>query len=305
LTRCALQLPRLSGHPQPRKEAATRNRVPLRISWALATAFLLASSSAGATDLKPEAAQGFERYIHFTEQGMKAELQAGDAFLWVDRLPEPRRSGAYARLQKGEDIFERLRTAAPSSEISTPGAMIHHWVGTIFIPGVTMQQVLAVVQNYDHHAEYYAPDVARSKTVEHNGGDFKIFYRLRKKKVLTVTLDTDFDVRYHTLGSDHTYADSFSTRIAQVENPGEENERELPPGKDGGFLWRLNSYWRYFDTGRGVYMQCEAISLTRDIPAGLGWLIGPMIERLPKESLEFTLQSTRTAVLREAARATH
>jgi hypothetical protein len=293
------------GHLQPRKEAATRNPIPLRINWVLTTVFLLAPLPAGAADLKPQAAQGFERYIRVTEQQMKAALEAGDAFLWADRLPEPRRSDVYARLRKGEDIFERLRTAAPSSEISTPGAMIHHWVGTIFIPGVTMQQVLAVVQNYDHHAEYYAPDIARSKTVEHNGSDFKISYRLRKKKILTVILDADFDVHYHVLGPDREYADSFSTRIAQVGNPGEANERELPPGKDGGFLWRLNSYWRYFDTGRGVYMQCEAISLTRDIPAGLGWLIGPMVESLPKESLEFTLQSTRAAVLFEAARATH
>jgi hypothetical protein len=71
----------------------------------------------------------------------------------------------------------------------------------------------------------------------------------------------------------------------------------MPPGKDNGFLWRLNSYWRFFETGRGVYVQCEAVSLTRDIPTGLHWLIAPFIESIPKESLEFTLRSTRTAVL--------
>jgi hypothetical protein len=72
----------------------------------------------------------------------------------------------------------------------------------------------------------------------------------------------------------------------------------LPPGKDGGYLWRLNSYWRYFDTGRGVYVQCEAVSLTRDIPTGLNWLVGPFVQSVPKDSLEFTLQSTRSEVLR-------
>jgi hypothetical protein len=183
--------------------------------------------------------------------------------------------------------------------------MIHHWIGTIFIPGVTLQQVLSVVQDYDRHAQDYAPEVTQSKTLEHKGGDFKIFYRLRKKKILTIILDAEFDVHHHMLSPSREYSDSFSTRIAQVENAGEPDERELPPGQDGGYLWRLNSYWRYFDTGRGVYVQCEAISLTRDIPTGLAWLIGPMVESVPRESLEFTLQSTRAAVLRQAAQAGH
>jgi hypothetical protein len=111
-------------------------------------------------------------------------------------------------------------------------------------------------------------------------------------------LDTDYDVHLRFLDATHAFSNSYSTRIAQVENAGEAGERELPTGNDEGFLWRLNSYWRFFDSGRGVYVQCEAISLTRDIPTGLNWLVGPFIESVPKESLEFTLQSTRNAVLK-------
>lgn len=266
---------------------------------------LLAPSPAGATDLKPEANQGFDQYIRLTEVRLEDEMAPGGAFLWVDGLAEPRRGDVQARLQHGEAISEHLRTADPSGRIETPGAMIHHWVGTIFIPGVTLQQVLAVVQDYDHHARDYAPEVTQSKTIEHEAGDFKIFYRLRKKKILTIILDANFDVHHHVLSSGREYSDSLSTRIAQVENAGEPDEHELPPGKDGGYLWRLNSYWRYFDSGRGVYVQCEAISLTRDIPTGLAWLIGPMVESVPRESLEFTLQSTRAAVLRDVAQAGH
>jgi hypothetical protein len=265
-------------------------------------ALLLAPFSTRATDLKPEAAQGFERCIHLTEERMKTQLEPG-SFLWVDRLPEPRRGDVYARLRRGEEISERLRTADASVAVSTPGAMIHHWLGTIFIPSVTLQQVLAVVQDYDEHSDYYAPEVAQSRTVEHKGADFRISYRLRKKKILTIVLNAEFDVHHHVLGPGREYTNSLSTRIAQVENAGESRERELPPGKDGGFLWRLNSYWRYFDSGHGVYVQCEAISLTRDIPTGFAWLIEPMVESVPKESLEFTLQSTRAAVLRKAASA--
>jgi hypothetical protein len=266
---------------------------------------LLAVSPARSTDLKSEPTQRFDQYIRLTEARMERELAPGGAFLWVDGLAEPRRGDVYSRLERGEEISEHLRMADPSGRTATPGAMIHHWVGTIFIPGVTLPQVLAVVQDYDHHARNYAPEVTQSKTIEHKGDNFKIFYRLRKKKILTIILDANFDVHHHVLGPGREYSDSFSTRIVQVENAGEPDELELPPGKDGGYLWRLNSYWRYVDSGRGVYVQCEAISLTRDIPTGLAWLIGPMVESVPRESLEFTLQSTRAAVLREASRDGH
>jgi len=253
-------------------------------------------------ELKPEAARGFERYVQLTEQRMKPELAPGANFLWVDGLPEPRRSEIYARLQRGEVVAAKVHTNDPSGESRTPGALLLHWVGTIFIPRASLEQVLAVAQDYDHHFEYYKPEIVKSKTVEHSGGDFKIYYRIRKKKIVTVILDTEYEVHRHSLDAARTYTDAFSTRIAQVEHAGEPDERDLPPGKDSGFLWRLNSYWRYFDTGHGVYVQCEAISLSRDIPTGLGWLIGPLAESVPKESLEFTLQSTRDAVLRVSGR---
>ena len=234
---------------------------------------------------------------------MRAEVNPGGVFLWVDSLPEPRRGEAYARLQRSEVVSARLHTADPTGSSATPGALIHHWVGTVFIAGASLAQVLAVVEDYDHHAEYYRPDVAESKTVEHRGDDFKVHYRLRKKKIITIILDTDYDVHRHFLDAKRAYSNSYSTRIAQVENVGEPSEHELPPGNDGGFLWRLNSYWRFFDSGRGVYVQCEAVSLTRDIPAAVDWFVGPFVESVPKESLEFTLQSTRSAVLGRSAQA--
>jgi len=290
-----------SGNLAPHKEAAIRNRVLIRLRRVLIICLIVAPSPAGAAELRPEAAQRFDQYVRFTERRMQGELAPGGAFLWVDSLPEPRHGEAYARLQRGEVISARLQAADPSGQSSMPGALIHHWVGTVFIPGVSLSRVLAVVQDYDRHAEYYKPEVAQSKMVEHTGDDFKVHYRLRKKKIIAIILDTDYEVHRHSLDAARAYSNSYSTRIAQVENAGELDEHELPPGKDGGYLWRPNSYWRYFDSGRGVYVQCEAVSLTRDIPAGLNWLVGSFVESVPKESLEFTLQSTRAAVLQESA----
>lgn len=284
-----------------RKEPAIRNRIAFRLRGAFIVWLMVAPSFANATELRPEAAQGFDQYVQLTELRMQSELAPGGAFLWVDSQTEPYRSEAYARLQRGEVIAVKLQTSDPSGRSSTPGALIHHWVGTIFIPGVSLPQVLAVVQDYDRHAEYYKPDVMQSKKVEQSGDYFRVHYRLRKKKIITIILDADYDVHRHFLDATHAYSNSASTRIAQVENAGEPNERELPVGKDGGYMWRLNSYWRYFDTGRGVYVQCEAISLTRDVPAAVNWLVGSFVQSVPKESLEFTLQSTRNAVLRGAS----
>ena len=161
--------------------------------------------------------------------------------------------------------------------------MIHDWVGTAFLPGATLAQVLALVQDYDHTAEHYRPEVQASRLISREGDDFHISMRLRKHKVVTVLLDTEYDVHYGRLDPQHWYSESRSTRIAEAD------------GGDHGFLWRLNSYWRFVQVDDGVIVQCEAISLTRDIPTGLGWMIGPFVSKIPRESLEFTMTRTRAA----------
>jgi uncharacterized protein YjhX (UPF0386 family) len=275
--------------------------MPIVVQAGLIIWLAAAPAAAPTTELKPEATQRFDRYELLTEARMLHDVAQGGNFLRVDSLPEPLRSQEYAQLRSGEMVAERLHSSKVSDETSMPGAMIHHWVGTIFILGANLADVLTIVEDYNRHAEYYKPEVMQSRTLDHSGNDYKVFYRLRKKKIVTVILDTEYDVHRHALDATRAYSESISTRIAQVEHAGEPGERELPPGHDDGFLWRLNSYWRYSEADHGVYVQCEAISLTRDIPTGLGWLVGPFVESVPKESLEFTLESTREAVLHRAS----
>jgi hypothetical protein len=279
------------------REAAIHTRTIVWVQSTLLVLVLAAPGRSGASELKPEAVAGFDRYVRLTEQRMQTELRPGAAFLWVDGLPEARRNNVYAQLQRGEVVASRLETPDSSGDLGVPDALIHHWVGTVFIPGASLQQVLTLLKDYDHHAVYFRPEVEKSKTLEHRGEDFKVYLRLTRKKVVTVVLDTEYEVHYEQLDAVRAQSRSYSTRIAEVANPGESRERQMAPGKDNGFLWRLDSYWRFFESGGGVYVQCEAVSLTRDIPTGLHWLIAPFIESIPKESLEFTLRSTRTAVL--------
>ena len=85
-------------------------------------------------------------------------------------------------------------------------------------------------------------------------------------------------------------------RIAEVENAGKSDEREKTPEDDGGYLWRMETWWRMQEGDGGVYVQSEVASLTRDIPEGFGWLIKPFIRSIPRETLKFTLEATRKAV---------
>ncbi len=257
---------------------------------------LVTTVAASAAELKRETSQAFDQYVRIAEAGMDRDIAAG-IFLQPDTLSPARRSDAYAKLRAGELEIERAQGDEP---VKAPGGgLIHDWVATEFIPGVTLAQTLAVVHDYDHLEKYYAPDVVRSRLVSGDDDHLVVYMRLRRHKVVTVVLDTEYDVRYFHPDSTHFYSRSHSIRISEVENAGKHDERDLPNADGHGFLWRLDSYWHFLQADGGVYVECRVISLTRDIPTGLNWLIAPFIESVPRESLEFTMNATRTAVERQ------
>jgi hypothetical protein len=249
-----------------------------------------------AEKLTTTTANSFEQYVHAKEARSEQELAGGKVFLWIDTLPEPERSKAYASLRQGQVIVRRDLQCETAHCTTIPGGLIHDWVGIVFAPGISVPQAIAALQDYDHDENYYRPQVVRSKLLERSGDDFRVYLRLRQVRITTVVLDTEYDIHYTNLDAAHAYSRSYSTRIAEVENAGEPEEKDRPVGDDRGFLWRLYSYWRFYQADGGVYIQCNAISLTRDVPAGLGWLIHPFIENIPAESLRFTLDATRTAL---------
>ncbi len=89
---------------------------------------------------------------------------------------------------------------------------------------------------------------------------------------------------------------SIASNIYEVDDAGTPGERRTPADRGQGFLWRLNTYCWFDQRPEGVYEQCESISLTRDVPFGLGWIIKPFITSIPKETLEFTLGKVRAGV---------
>ena len=247
---------------------------------------LLVSLSLRGAELKPQTAQAFDRYIQQTA----AHLSATKTFLWADESPERAH-----RVRQGGIVVQPF-TAQP--DIAVSGGLIHDWVGSVFIPGATLEKTLALAQDYNHHKDIYKPDVIDSRLLARNGNEFHIFLRLVKKKVITVVLNTEHEVTYFPVDRFRWRSVSRTTKVAEVDRPGKPDEREKPPGTGEGFLWKLYTYWRFEERDGGVWVECHAISLTRDIPTGLGWIVEPIIRSLPKESLENTLRSMRAALTR-------
>lgn len=248
-------------------------------------------------ELKPATLDAFERYVRLTGQRVDRTLPEQEKFLWVDRQPQS--AALHSRLRGGDVLVEKLETRDEQGrEIEIPDGMVHHWMATVFIPGARLDQVLELVQSYDRHDRVYAPYVQRSKLLEHEGDLYRFYYRFYYHKVIDVYLDTRHEVRYQRLEDLRAASASRSTRIQEVEDAGQPTESLKPPGDDHGFLWRVNSFWRFQEREGGVFVQAETISLTRDIPFGLKWLVGPFVTDIPKESLEHTMRATRQALVR-------
>lgn len=254
----------------------------------IAGALSFASSAFGR--LTPETTSAFDRYIERVEAQMKAGGER-DGFLGIDSRPSLR-----AKLRSGETVIESGLAIHGGGE-DVPGGMIQDWIGYVFIPGAGIEQMKAVLQDYANYKNFYKPEVIDSKLLAHSGDDYDIFLRLYKKYLLTVVLNTAYRVHYSVLDESHMEVITHSTHVAEVKNPQESYSEELPVGDDTGFLWRLNSYWHIEAADGGVYAELEAISLSRDIPPVVGWMIKGFLEKFPKDSMMNTLRGTRAAVL--------
>ena len=197
------------------------------------------------------------------------------------------------RLRQGELIIEQL---TPSTGAGLPGAMLHDWRGTAFVPGGKAADFERLMKDFNTYPQHYSPQVMQAKILSQRGDHFQASMRVRQKHVITVVMDTVYDITFGRLDAQHGYSISRSTEIDEIDSPGTQSERTLKSSEEHGFLWRLNTYWSYQERDGGLYVQIESVSLTRSIPTGLGWIVGPFVKSVPRESLEFTLRSTCNAL---------
>ncbi len=251
--------------------------------WALL--WLLFAALAARAELKPETTAAYQKYIAALDTQMTAQNRSQNDFLWIDRDVSRKQA-----VRRGEIVTQQVKS------LSLPDGMIQHWIGGVFFPGATLAQVVRVDQDYADYGKIYGPDVSRVQVRSHDGNHFVVAYRITKTKVLTAVMDTVHAIDYIPLGPTRMAVQSRSESVRQVENAGKPSERDLPEGEGSGFLWAMNSYWRMEERDGGVYVECEAITLSRDVPFGLGALVDPMLQSFAEESLKKTIEAKRQAV---------
>jgi hypothetical protein len=235
----------------------------------------------------------WERYVSLTEKRIATELEGEDKFL-VGEFFSPEDAGEFRNSVLSGTIFVRKMDTRDEEgkKIDVPRGMVHHWYGSIFVPDVEMAEVLEWVRNYSNRHLYFE-EVEESRLLSREELVFKIFLRLKRKKVITVHYNTEHEVSYQSHGPGRESSTSYSTKIAEIEEPGSPREREKPEGNDRGFLWRLNSYWRFKQVDGGVIVDCESMSLSRSAPIAVKWMVNSYINSVPRESLENALAPIR------------
>jgi hypothetical protein len=251
-----------------------------------------------AAHLSPPAENAFETYILNVEARLARQRSSPDSRAAVFPREGAARRGAEREPLRGDVRVEPVNGG--SWEVS--GGLLHHWRGAALVPDATPKDMLALLRDYNHLSLYYAPEVVSSQALTDGGKRATLAMRFKKRQVITIVLDAEFEAESGLDGNGRGYSFSRSTHIWQIDQPATAQERRRTEGADDGFLWRLNSYWNFEPSRDGLLMECEAVSLTRDIPAALGWLIAPIIKTLPRASLEFTLTATKNALAAHAMR---
>jgi hypothetical protein len=253
------------------------------VSAGALTLFSTASISAGEVPT-PAAVAGFNDYVGHVETRLAGQHKSAEGFLApVDE----------ARVKNGDVVLEHL-TPAATKELS--GALLQDWRGTAFVPGAKGADFERVMRNFVTFPQIYSPEVLSASVPLKEGNHYHIAMRVRQQHIITVVMDMTYDQTFGRLDAQHGYSLSRSMKITEIDAAGTAKERVLSGDEEHGYLWRLNNYWSYEERDGGLYIQVESVSLSKAVPKGLGWAIGPFVNSVPRESLEFTLRATRNAL---------
>lgn len=254
----------------------------------LFAAFVVPLVSSGA-ELRPETLQVWKKYVRSADSRMTERLGGARSFLWTDEA-----AGQGERLRRGEILVAPVNK---NGIHRVPGGLIHDWWGAAFIPGATLDTVTRIVHDYRHYKEFCRPIVADCKLLA-SSPDEQRFSMLWLHRVMKLTIALEGHYRSHDYPVDcrRRYGISDTTEVPEIKSYGEPDEHSLPAGSGTGFIWKLHSIARYEERDGGVYVEVQAIALSRGVPASLGWLVNPMVSRFSRNSLVVALRQTREAV---------
>jgi hypothetical protein len=246
----------------------------------------LAAGTARAAELQVETSEAYDAYIHKARQDFLARVAATDSL-------RVRGNGV---LSAGPGRLDGI--------VEVAGGLVHDWVGTAFMPGFTLQEVLDVSRAYSSYQTLYKA-IVLSRLLGHEGDAYRVLLRVKEGEAgITAVLEIRSTIRYVARTDQSVYVISNADEIRQVQNAGRADERLLPAGRDSGYLWRANTFTHLFEHQGGVYVEMETIALSRRFPPLLGWVIEPIARRLGRKSVQTSLQEFLAAVQKARERRT-
>ena len=263
-------------------------RAPHRFLVGLMCAsFLVSPAASYGAELKEETLKTWDAYIQTVNSQMRDHLQG--SFLWVDEDPE-----RVDRVRAGQILVSSVGHKNPKP---VPSGLIHDWIGAMFIPDARLGDVLSAVRDYSHYKEFYKPTVVDAKLLGTDRGCDKYSMRMvNKETAAEAAFDSEYEACYLQVDDLRWYSNAHTTRVQEIRHYGRPDEQDLPPNQGNGYIWRLFTLGRFEERDGGVYVELEAIALSRDIPVALRWVVDPIVRRVSKNTLLTSLQQMEDAV---------
>ena len=247
----------------------------------LAWAVIVLPASAAGQDLRPQTAAGWSAYVAAAEARIARERGQ----------PIPKRPG----VERGEIPIEHVEQPKPEVNVAVPDAAVHHWRGTVLVPGARLDDVVSRLER--EPPDTRQEDVVKSSILAQRPGWLRVAIRVRRSLIMSAVFDTEHEVRFERHGQSRAASWSVATKIVEIADAGTPTERAKAPDEDRDLLWRWNAYWRYEQVEQGVLVECESITLSRTVPFVLRPVASLLVPRVARESLDRTL-----AVFRERFR---
>jgi hypothetical protein len=252
------------------------------IAWTAAAALSIAYAGSP----KPETVKAWDDYI--LTAGQTNDNHTASFLQMQDTAP------IAERIKKGQIVVMPAPGHVPRK---VPSGLIHDWMGASFLPDANLQDVIVVLRDYGKYKEFFAPRVLESKVASSNGMEDHFSILLMNKSVISKTaLDCEYQTRFVQVDEHRMYSITEAKQIQEIAEYGTPKQHTLPPAAVTGLIWKLYNVNRFEERDGGVYMETQAIALSRDIPSGLRFVVEPIVRRVSRDALDAALRQTATAV---------
>ncbi len=246
---------------------------------------LLSATLSEAAEPKQETLRAWDDYIRSVDLNVAQRAAGSRPFLWVDDSPEMQR-----RVQHNEVVITN------HDPRKVPQGLIHHWVGAMFVPNLSLDQVMSVLKSYDRYNELYKPLITKVAVLERDGDNVKLnVVAVQKAFSVTAAVETDDEVKIVRPAPNRVLITSTAVRVQEIADYGQPSQHLFAEAKRPGYVWRTVEVQRLEQRDGGVYVEFETVSLSRGIPLEVRWLIKPLTDNLPRKLMLDMLNDTRVA----------